>query len=136
MENKLHHLEMIQGVIDRMAKCSFLLKGWSVVIISALFALSAKDTDSRFIIVAYFPAFIFWILDAFYLWQERLFRILYDEVRIKNEDNIDFSMKTNTESEEAGDWYKVMFSKTILTFHVCIISVITLVWIYKAVKQS
>jgi len=37
MEKKLKHLEMLQGVINRMANNSFLLKGWSVVLISALF---------------------------------------------------------------------------------------------------
>ena len=33
------HLELIQGVINRMASNSFQLKGWSVVLVSALFAL-------------------------------------------------------------------------------------------------
>ena len=37
MDAKLKHLEMIQGVINRMANCSFLLKGWSVTLIAALF---------------------------------------------------------------------------------------------------
>jgi hypothetical protein len=41
MERKLKHLELIQGVINRMAHCSFLLKGWSVILISGLFALGA-----------------------------------------------------------------------------------------------
>ena len=136
MENKRHHLEMIQGVIDRMARCSFLLKGWSVVIISALFALSAKDCNQRFIIVAYFPAFIFWALDGFYLWQERLYRNLYDEVRAKNEADIDFSMKTDVSGKNAGCWFKTLFADTILLFHSCIILTITLALVYKIFKQS
>ena len=37
MENKQKHLELIQGVINRLSSNSFLLKGWSVVLISALF---------------------------------------------------------------------------------------------------
>ncbi len=41
MEAKLKHLEMIQGVVNRMASNSFQLKGWSVVLVSALFALAA-----------------------------------------------------------------------------------------------
>jgi len=28
MEYKIKHLEMIQGVINRLSQCSFMLKGW------------------------------------------------------------------------------------------------------------
>lgn len=55
MENKQKHLEFIQTTISRMANNSFLLKGWAITLVAALFALSAKDTDKSYIIVAYFP---------------------------------------------------------------------------------
>jgi hypothetical protein len=45
MESKLKHLELVQGVINRMAGNSFILKGWSVTLTSALFALAAKDAN-------------------------------------------------------------------------------------------
>ena len=96
MENKSQHLEMIQGVINRLAKSSFLLKGWSVILISGLFALSAKDSKLYFIYLAYFPALAFWGLDGYYLRQEKLFRKLYDKVRVMPEADIDFSMDTST----------------------------------------
>lgn len=32
MDNKLKHLELIQGVINRMASNSFKLKGWAVTL--------------------------------------------------------------------------------------------------------
>jgi hypothetical protein len=81
MENKRKHLEMIQGIVNRLAHCSFLLKGWSVILVSALFALAAKDAKIYFIYLAYFPAIAFWGFDGYFLWQERLFRKLYDRVR-------------------------------------------------------
>jgi hypothetical protein len=59
MENKTKHMEFIQGVINRLSTNSFLLKGWSVVLVSALFALSASDSNSAFIFLAYIPAIIF-----------------------------------------------------------------------------
>ena len=43
--DKVEHLKLIQGVIDRMARNSFHLKGWSVALVSALFALAAADTN-------------------------------------------------------------------------------------------
>ena len=54
MENKIRHLKMIQGVINKMASNSFLLKRWSVVLVSALFVLSAKETNTSFIYLAFF----------------------------------------------------------------------------------
>src|SRR5947208_1973405 len=96
MPNKIKHLEMIQAVINRMANNSFLLKGWCVTLVAALVALAQKDTRVAFILIAYVPVLVFWILDAYYLWQERLFRKLYDHVRgINDESQIDFSMNTS-----------------------------------------
>ena len=45
MENKRKHLEFIQSVIARMNSNSFLIKGWSITLVSALFALAAKDSN-------------------------------------------------------------------------------------------
>jgi len=39
MENKIKHLEMIQGVINRMASNSFALKGWAVTLVSGIFCV-------------------------------------------------------------------------------------------------
>jgi hypothetical protein len=36
-ENKRKHLEFIQGVITRMNTSSFLIKGWTITLVSALF---------------------------------------------------------------------------------------------------
>src|SRR5436190_19270494 len=86
------HLEMIQGVINRLSNNSFLLKGWSVVLVSGLFALAAKDSKVLFVCIAYFPCFVFWGLDGYFLWQERLFRELYDKVLAVDSKSIDYSM--------------------------------------------
>jgi hypothetical protein len=71
---KEKHLEFTQGVINRMGQNSFLIKGWTVTLVSALFALAAKDANQKFVIVAYFPTIAFWLLDSYYLYQERLFK--------------------------------------------------------------
>src|ERR1039458_2620376 len=85
MENKRKHLEMIQGIINRMASNLFYLKGWTITLIAALFALAAKDANPKYIFVAYFPVIIFWVLDGYFLSQERRFRALYDDVRMLDE---------------------------------------------------
>jgi hypothetical protein len=120
MDDKLKHLEFAQGVINRMGQNSFLIKGWTVTLISALFALAAKDSNQKFIIVAYFPTIIFWLLDSYFLYQERLFRKVY--THISKQTVIDFSLATKDFDEGLSDWASVAFSKTILLFYGCIIA--------------
>lgn len=127
MENKQSHLEMIQGVVNRLSHNSFLLKGWSVILVSAMFALAAKDTKVVFIYLAYFPAISFWGLDGYFLHQERLFRALYDNVRSLDENNIDFSMNTSIVKEKVAPWSAVTLSKTLIVFHGVVLSTIILV---------
>ncbi|MBX9658209.1 MAG: hypothetical protein K2X00_06545 [Nitrospiraceae bacterium] len=126
MDKKLKHLELIQGVINRLSTNSFLLKGWSVVLVSALFALAAPESRSAFVYVAYIPAFVFWGLDGYFLWQERLYRALYDHVRSKPDAEIDFSMDTRSfRAISAGGWLEAVLSRTLLAFHgVLIVAVI------------
>ena len=136
MEAKLKHLEMIQGVINRMASNSFLLKGWSVVLVSALFALSAKEANIFFIYLAFFPALSFWELDGYFLWQERLYRKLYDKVRKMNASEIDFSMDTSTVSKEVKPWVCVTFSKTLCIFHGTIVGAIVIVILIRILQRG
>ncbi len=127
MEAKIKHLELIQGVINRMASNSFLLKGWSVTLISALFALAATDSNSFFIYLAYFPSLSFWLLDAYYLRQERLYRELYYSVSKKIETEIDFSMHVGVFSSNVKSWFCTCLSSTLLILHGITLGVITLI---------
>lgn len=127
MESKLKHLEMIQSVINRMAANSFLLKGWSVTLISALFALAAKDTNQLFIYLAYFPCVAFWSLDGFFLWQEKMYRKLYEEVTHKPEGEIDFNLNAVKYKDDVDTWFSVCFSTTLKMFHGVIFGVIVLI---------
>ncbi len=129
MEAKLKHLEMIQGVINRMAGNSFLLKGWSVTLISALFALAAKDSNQFFLYLAYFPCVAFWSLDGYFLWQERMYRKLYQEVSTRDANKIDFDMNATKFKEDVDSWFSVCFSITLRLFHGVIFGVIVLIMI-------
>lgn len=72
-EQKIKHLEMIQGIITRMNQNSFMLKGWMITIVSALLAIYADKGNIGYLIVSIFPILVFWFLDAYYLQQERKF---------------------------------------------------------------
>ncbi len=126
-DNKLKHLEFIQSVINRMSGNSFLLKGWSVTLVAALFALAAKDANAKYIVVAFFPVLTFWIIDAYFLSQERLFRALYDEVRAKEEDQIDFSMDTKKFRDGRSSWAQSLFSSTLRLFYLSMVGIMLVV---------
>lgn len=127
MTSKHAHLEMIQGIVNRLSHNSFLLKGWSVILVSAMFALAAKDAQLSFVYLAYFPAVVFWGLDGYFLRQERLFRNLYDYVRGLQEEQIDFSMDTSKLKDQVDHWASVTLSKTLFAFHGVIVITIILV---------
>ena len=93
MVNKLDYLKLIQDVISRMANNSFLLKGWSITLASGIFGLFAiNDIGFVYYQLFYLLLIVFWVLDSYYLRQERLYRGLYDRVRKKNEAELN---KTN-----------------------------------------
>ncbi len=127
MEAKLKHLEMIQGIINRMADNSFLLKGWSVTLISALFALSAKDSNQFFLYLAYFPCVAFWSLDGYFLLQERMYRKLYQDVTKRDLESIDFDMNATKFKDKVDSWFPTCFSTTLRLFHGIIFGVIALI---------
>ncbi|MCX7085843.1 MAG: hypothetical protein NTY69_09940 [Methylococcales bacterium] len=127
MESKLKHLEMIQYVINRLAGNSFLLKGWSVTLTSALFALAAKDSNPFFIYLAYFPCVSFWFLDGYFLHQERLYRKLYQSVSKKQPREIDFSMNATMFENEVDSWQSTCFSLTLSIFHGSVLGTIIII---------
>src|SRR6266436_8960138 len=73
-EDRLKYLEFIQAAISRMAANSFLIKGWSVTLGTAVLGFSLKENNWAMALVALIPASSFWALDAYYLGLERLFR--------------------------------------------------------------
>jgi len=129
MENKRKHLEFIQGVINRMAGNLFFLRGWTITLIAALLALFVKGTNSNYII--YFLlvlVLVFWILDGYFLSQERLFRALYNHVRKLDEKEIDFSMNTSEyKKDKKNTWVCAMFSSTLLVFYLPLVGVALLI---------
>ena len=110
----LKHLALISAVVTRLANNSFLIKGWSLTLVSALATFILKESVS--ISVALIPlvgSSFLWFLDAYYLQQERLFRKLYNEVRVLNEKDIDFSMVSNA----TVSFFAALWSRTLVLFH-------------------
>lgn len=133
IELKVKHIEMVQSIIAKMTQNSFLIKGWSITLVAAIFAInSSKNTTPYFPVIAFIPALMFWYLDGFYLWQERLFRKLHESIareiaqNIANRENI-FDMNTKAYENQIGGIFKAMFSRSMLPFHLTILLIVVVV---------
>jgi hypothetical protein len=117
MEKKLKHLDFLQLVITRMNVNSFLLKAWTVTLVSALFAFAAKDTNIRYVLITYISTPLFWALDGYYLSLERQYRALYNIVKEKNENDIDFDLNASPYNKGKDTWVSSIFSVTLILFY-------------------
>lgn len=114
-----------------MADHSFSLKGWAVALSTALFAAIlalTKHTPSHadFSIV-YVPIAMFWLVDAYYLSPERLYRRLYDHVRQQPGDETDFAMDTQILGTPGPVWLRAILSRTTWMFYVALLVAITVI---------
>ena len=134
MGNKTKHLEMIENIIERMGKNSFQLKGWAVTLVTIIGALSARETDKRFFLLAFIPILAFWAIDSFYLQIERKYKYLYNQVRVKSEYDIDFDLdiKNIDVKRTKMTYWSCLVSKTELLFYGAItLAVLAMAFILK-----
>ena len=67
------HLEIMQGVITRMAENSRSCKVWCVTLVAATLVLVARTGEPRHALIALIPTLLFLFLDSYYLALERAF---------------------------------------------------------------
>ena len=67
------HLEIMQGVINRMAENSRSCKVWCVTLVAATLVLVARAGEPQHALIALVPTLLFLFLDSYYLALERSF---------------------------------------------------------------
>jgi len=86
------HLDHIQAVITRHNSNSFMIKGWAITICTVVLTVAGTWKEPVIALVALVPVFVFWVLDSFYLANERCFVSLYSAaingyvLKVKNKD--------------------------------------------------
>lgn len=88
-----------------------------MTLISAIFALAAKDASKDYILVTYIAIPSFWILDGFFIAAERRYRSLYSEVAKRAVSAIDFDLDASRFSDSRNTWSAGVLSKTLLVFY-------------------
>jgi hypothetical protein len=128
-ERVIKHLEIIQGVVNRLAHNSFLIKGWSMAISAAaiLFLARVDSTNSVYLTLSFLvPVLGFWMLDGYFLWQERLFRGIYNDIR--NQEDTDFKMDIPAQLKKPNNqWRNSTISVTLVIFYLSEITFLVLV---------
>lgn len=126
-------LNMVQTIIDRMGRNSFLIKGWAISIIAGVFAISSKRLFPNSLSLAIFLILIlvlFWLLDSYYLYEERIFRNMYNNLVKEFNDEQLISNKSNlfeidpSKVDKDFQFYSIMFSKTEIPYLITIIAII------------
>ena len=92
------HLEIMQGVVNRMAGNSRSCKVWCVTLVAAVLVLVARTEEPQHALIALVPTLLFLVLDSYYLALERAF------IRSQNE----FVSKLHQGELEPGDVYRVI----------------------------
>src|SRR2546425_13231416 len=115
-EYLFREVDLIQGIINRMTVNSFIVKGWAVTLVVGSFLLQGAFHSAA---IAFVPLLAFWFLDAYFLWQERMYRKLYEWVianRLKNKDYL-LDMNAYRFRGKVQSRLRMMFSMTLLWFY-------------------
>lgn len=132
MEYKIKYLEMIQNIISRMASNSFLLKGWMISLLVAIFTFTKNKIENNcLLLMSIFIISIFYFLDSYYLQLECKYRNLYNKVRKIEYEDIDFSMDiTDDLLSKKTKYHKCLLSKSEIVFYGCFYILILFIYLY------
>lgn len=132
-EGKIKHLEFIQSVITRMNSNSFQIKGWTITIVAALLAIYASTKNENFILVSLLPVIVFWLLDSYYLMQERKFCGLFDDVAGVSDAPKDiklFEMRPDLYIRGKYSFFNVFMSLTLLRMYLPLALLLAGIFLY------
>ena len=126
------HLEIMQGVINRMAENSRSCKVWCVTLVAAILVLVARTGQADHALIALGPTALFYVLDAYYLSLERAFRKTYGSfVRKVHEGEVtvsDLYAVVPTGSIPKGTLWAMFRSFSVPPFYAVVLGTILLSW--------
>ena len=124
-KSKSKHIDIVQSNISRMAQNSFAIKGWTITILVGLFVFLQNDKFRNNIFIYLIPIIFFWLLDSYYLWQERLFRKLYNDIIVNVTEESDLSMNV-TQYKNTVKFYSSLFSVTEIVIYLPLLLIVLL----------
>ncbi|MSU00126.1 hypothetical protein [Tissierella pigra] len=127
-------IDLIQDCIKRMENNSFMLKGWLVSLYVVVLGLLPEKFNIWLICSVLITMTIsFWYLDGFFLRTEKIYRNIYEWCLIERQrGNKELLYNLNLSSfkgkiEDVGGIVNIMMSRTLKTFYLIPLSMITIV---------
>jgi len=115
---RLKHVEFIQAAITRQAANSSVVKGWAITVATGAWAFAVREDDWQLALIALVPISAFYVLDAYYLRQERLFRCLYRATILTEPLVPTLSMDVSPfRSDEGVQWSAVLRSSPLVMLY-------------------
>ena len=128
--SRIEHLKVIQAVTERMGRNSFTIKAGTITTFAAIMAVTLGINNWIVSAIGILPVLLLWGLDAFYIRHERLYRILYDEVRTGEAADIGssqyFTMNTGHLSAQVNNILKTMVTRTLPFFYIPLVLVLVI----------
>lgn len=124
-----NYLNILQGIITRMATNSSNCKTWCVSLVSAILVVIADKDKPDYAWIALIPIFLFLLLDSYYLGQERNFRCIYNDFVKKLRDNTVevsdlFVLKPPRGLNVVTALFKAIFSFSIYPFYLTLLATV------------
>ena len=121
-EELFKEIDLIQSCIERMARNSFMIKGWALTILAGFVAfLNDSVLTSPWLVICgiIIPYLGFWYIDAYFLHTEKCYRKLYNWTianrKIGNRE-YQYCLDPSRFKEECDSIFKVFFSTTLSVF--------------------
>lgn len=128
---KIAFLNILQGIISRLANTASVIKVASVTASSAFLAFSINK-EINFDWWMFLPtATVFWAFHAYFLQQERAFVKIYNAVaRIDRSAEVDFSISKEKLDKFREPYIYILFRKTVVLFHWFVCAGFVFVYLY------
>lgn len=127
-------IDLVQNCISRMANNSFLLKGWSISLISVILAIIYEKINLiQISLILAIIILYFWYLDAYFLREERKYRKLYEWIikqRPKKNNKRLYSLNAHRFDKDVDSIIDIMKSKTLKWFYGIPFTISIIVLIY------
>jgi len=131
----VREIEVIQRIIDRMASNCFLIRGWTVTLVVVTLLIKGDRCQA---FIAFVPLVAFWVLDAYFLGQERMYRKLCEcvrENRMKTDEHL-FDMDAQRFKKEVASIPRIMFSVTLLVFYATMAGLVGVYVVLRPILQT
>jgi len=133
-EEFFQEINIVQNIIDRMARNSFMLKGWAVTLVVVSFLVEGQKIHYA---IAFIPSLGFWALDAYFLRLEGCYKELHKWLIINRPSSRDkmFDMDARGRFQNDVDGIPTtMLTPSLLLFYGTIVVMVVILNVYSTMS--